>query len=245
LSWVDHRLIRRPTSADENVLLLIIKCLRTRFQRNEQNNRRRKPLFPLAPVQKTLAAALLLASLALPVSAQVRPGLNRRLALTPADTDGGGVGNADDEKANAAELAKQLQNLVAALISAPLQTNWDFGGGPNDDGFQYKLNIQPVVPISLNEDWNVISRTILPYVYQEDITGVANSESGLSDTVQSFFFSPTKPTACGSIWGAGPVFLLPTATDDQLGTEKWGAGPTAVLLKQLHGWTYGALVNHL
>ena len=144
----------------------------------------------------------------------------------------------------AAELAKNLSNPVAALISVPFQNNFDFGAGPGGDGFQYKLNIQPVIPITLNEDWNLISRTILPYVYQENIFG-KTSQSGLSDTVQSLFFSPKAATAGGWIWGAGPVLLLPTATDDLLGTEKWGAGPTAVLLKQQNGWTYGVLANHI
>ena len=144
----------------------------------------------------------------------------------------------------AAELAKKLSNPVAALISVPFQNNFDFGAGPGGDGFQYKLNIQPVIPITLNEDWNLISRTILPYVYQENIFG-KTSQSGLSDTVQSLFFSPKAATAGGWIWGAGPVLLLPTVTDDLLGTEKWGAGPTAVLLKQQNGWTYGVLANHI
>ena len=144
----------------------------------------------------------------------------------------------------AAELAKKLSNPVAALISVPIQNNFDFGAGPAGDGFQYRVNVQPVVPFTLNEDWNVISRTIVPYVYQENVLGTS-SQSGLSDTVQSLFFSPKAPTASGWIWGAGPVFLLPTATDDLLGGEKWGAGPTAVLLKQDGGWTYGALGNHL
>jgi hypothetical protein len=149
-----------------------------------------------------------------------------------------------DEQAAAAELAKKLSNPVAALISVPFQNNFDFGAGPNGDGFQYKLNVQPVIPISLSEDWNLISRTIIPYVYQENIFGTS-SQSGLSDTVQSLFFSPKAPTSGGWIWGAGPVLLIPTATDDLLGTEKWGAGPTAVLLKQQKGWTYGVLANHI
>ena len=84
----------------------------------------------------------------------------------------------------------------------------------------------------------------LPFVYQENIFGTS-SQSGLSDTVQSRFFSPKAPTSGGWIWGAGPVLLLPTATDDLLGAEKWGAGPTAVLLKQEKGWTYGVLANHI
>jgi hypothetical protein len=143
-----------------------------------------------------------------------------------------------------AELAKQLSNPVASLISVPLQSNFDFGAGPNDDGFQFKLNVQPVIPFSLSEDWNLISRTIVPIVYQENIFGTS-SQSGLSDTVQNFFFSPKAPTSGGWIWGAGPLFLLPTASDALLGTEKWGAGPTALILKQQHGWTYGALANHI
>jgi hypothetical protein len=144
----------------------------------------------------------------------------------------------------AAELAKKLSNPIAALTSVPFQNNFDFGAGPDGDGFQYKLNFQPVVPISLSEGWNVISRTIVPYVYQEDVIG-SSSQSGLSDTVQSLFFSPTAPTRSGWIWGAGPVFLIPTASDDLLGSEKFGVGPTAVVLKQEKGWTYGALANHI
>jgi hypothetical protein len=144
-----------------------------------------------------------------------------------------------------AELAKQLANPVASLISVPFQSNFDFNIGPSDDGFRYTLNIQPVVPISLNRDWNLISRTILPVIYQDDIFPGSGSQFGLGDTVQSLFFSPVKPTSGGWIWGAGPVFLLPTATDDLLGSEKWGAGPTAVALKQTGPWTIGFLGNHI
>jgi len=145
---------------------------------------------------------------------------------------------------DAAELAKQLSNPVAALISVPFQNNFEFGGGPNDDGFRYVLNFQPVIPISLNTNWNLISRTILPFISQHDLIGTS-SQSGLGDTTQSFFFSPKAPTSSGWIWGAGPVLLIPTATDDLLGTEKFGLGPTAVVLKQENGWTYGALANHI
>jgi hypothetical protein len=152
--------------------------------------------------------------------------------------------NAGDEQAKAAALVKATLNPIASLISLPLQNNFDWGAGPNDDGFQYKLNVQPVIPISLNEDWNVISRTIVPYVYQDNVIGTS-SQSGLADTVQSLFFSPVRPTARGWIWGAGPVLQLPTATDDLLGEEKWGAGPTAVVLKQEGRVTYGALVNQV
>jgi hypothetical protein len=170
----------------------------------------------------------------------------RAADANPASADAASAGGraGDDQKAKAAELAKATLNPIASLISVPLQNNFDFGGGPDGDGFQYKLNIQPVIPISLTEDWNVISRTILPYIYQENIYGTT-SQSGLSDTVQSFFLSPMKPTKGGWIWGAGPVFQLPTATDDLLGEEKWGAGPTGVVLKQQGPWTYGMLFNHI
>jgi hypothetical protein len=192
---------------------------------------------------------LLLATSALLVStawAQNESGFYRPPTLAPADatSSGGGGAGDDDAKAKAAALAKATLNPIASLISVPLQNNFDWGGGPNDDGFQYRLTVQPVIPISLSEDWNVISRTILPFVYQENIIGTS-SQSGLADTVQSLFFSPVKPTKSGWIWGAGPVLQLPTATDDLLGEEKWGAGPTGVALKQHGPWTYGLLFNHI
>jgi len=91
----------------------------------------------------------------------------------------------------------------------------------------------------------VISRTIVPVIWQDDIAGPSGSQFGIGDTTQSFFFSPKEPTAGGIIWGAGPAFLLPTATDDLLGNGKFGIGPTAVVLKQEGPWTVGALGNHI
>lgn len=146
---------------------------------------------------------------------------------------------------SAAALAKQLANPVAALISVPFQLNYDQDIGPADDGDRWLMNVQPVVPITLNEDWNLISRTILPVVSQSDIYPGAGDQSGIGDVVQSLFFSPKEPTAGGWILGAGPVFLLPTGSDDLLTTDQWAAGPTAVALKQQGPWTYGALANHL
>ncbi len=146
---------------------------------------------------------------------------------------------------SAEDLAKKLANPVASLISVPLQFNWDGNIGLDDGGERFQLNVQPVAPFSLNEKWNVISRTIVPVVSQSDIFPGAGSQTGLGDTVQSLFFSPKAATAGGWIWGVGPVFLLPTGTDRLLSTDQWAAGPTGVALKQDGPWTYGALANHL
>lgn len=145
---------------------------------------------------------------------------------------------------DARDLAKQLSNPIASLISVPLQYNFDEGLGAQDDGSRSTLNIQPVIPISLNDEWNLISRTIIPYIDQKDVTGPGESQSGYGDIVQSFFFSPKAPTESGWIWGAGPVFYIPVGSDN-FSADQWGAGVTGVALRQANGWTYGALANHI
>ncbi len=154
-------------------------------------------------------------------------------------TASGGGGKADD----AAELAKKLQNPVASLISVPLQSNWDFGIG-SANAMRYLVNVQPVIPFSLNAEWNLITRTIVPVIYAESPVEGGDSAGGLGDITQSFFFSPKEPVG-GWILAVGPVALWPTATDSALGAGKWGAGPTVLALRQEHGWTYGALANHI
>lgn len=145
---------------------------------------------------------------------------------------------------DADDLAKKLSNPVAELISVPLQYNIDFAFGP-EDGTKQTLNVQPVIPASLDDHWNLITRVILPVIYQDDVFGDSGDQFGLGDTTPSLFFSPKAPTAGGLVWAVGPVFLLPTATDDLLGSGKWGAGPTALVLWQKQGWSYGALANHV
>ena len=147
---------------------------------------------------------------------------------------------------DADELAKQLSNPVASLISVPLQLNYDDGLGPNDDGGRVLLNVQPVIPVSISKDWNMISRTIVPVIYQSGVFPGEGSQLGTGDVLQSLFFSPKAPTKSGWIWGVGPALSVPLASDDLLGSGKWSAGPTAVVLRQTQsGWTYGALVNQV
>ena len=142
-------------------------------------------------------------------------------------------------------LAKQLSNPVAALISVPLQLNWDNGLGNDGLGQKWLLNVQPVIPFTLNDQWNLISRTIVPFAAESDVIPGEPHQSGLGDTTQSFFFSPKDPVG-GWIIGAGPAMLLPTATETSLGYGKWGLGPTMVVVKQTpNGWTYGTLWNHI
>jgi len=144
-----------------------------------------------------------------------------------------------------AELAQELTNPLADLITIPIQMNFDQNIGREDDGWKLQTNIQPVYPFNLTDDWNLISRTILPVIYQEDIVPGSGSQFGLGDTTLSLFFSPKKPAAGGVIWGVGPILYFPTATDSLLGAEKWGAGPTAVALSMRGPWTLGALGNHV
>lgn len=143
------------------------------------------------------------------------------------------------------DLASQLANPLAALISLPIQANYDEGFGADGNGERWLINVQPVIPFSFNDDWNIISRTIIPLIDQSNYTDSDFNESGFGDVVQSIWASPVEPTSSGWILGAGGAFLLPTASHDVLGGGKWGAGPTAIALKQTGHWTYGGLTNHI
>ena len=149
------------------------------------------------------------------------------------------------------ELSKKLANPLASMISVPFQNNFDWGGGPDGDGFQWKMNVQPVIPVSLNDDWNLIIRTIIPVISQKDIAGTkanpSGTQTGLGDVVASAWLSPAQPSKGGWITGVGVASLIPTGTDSDnfLGGNQWGLGPTVVALKQVGKFTVGGLANHL
>ena len=174
-----------------------------------------------APV---IARAVLVMMIAWPASSQAQAG---GPATPPSGSD-------------STALAKQSQNPVSSLISVPLQGNWDFGLGDHD-ATATLLNIQPVMPFAITPSTNIILRLIVPLTSQPGSDGAR--VNGMGDIVATAFFSPAKS---GRItWGAGPVFLLPAATNNALGTEKFGIGPSVVALTQPGPWTVGLLFNHI
>jgi hypothetical protein len=146
------------------------------------------------------------------------------------------------QAADESELAKQTQNPVADLISIPFQNNMNFELEPNHR-MQNILNIQPVIPINLNKDWNLITRTIMPIIKQPDLRTTSDDTWGLGDINTSLFISPAKSE--GLTWGLGYVLEFPTGTDELLGTRRWSAGPTGVGLFMHGPWVVGLLANNL
>ena len=139
-------------------------------------------------------------------------------------------------------LQRASQNPVADMISIPLQNNFNFNVGPQDK-MQYVGNIQPVVPFHATESWNVITRTIIPFVYQPELAPGVGDVFGLSDIQFTAFLSPAKPGEF--IWGVGPILQMPSGTDDSISQGKWAAGPSAVVLRMEGHWVYGALANYI
>jgi hypothetical protein len=140
-------------------------------------------------------------------------------------------------------LAKKLQNPVGDLYSFPFQSNTNFQYGPHK-GTQEILNIQPVIPIHVNDDWNVITRTILPVVWNPSLSPIDTVPVGTGPTTFSAFLSPRNPTN-GWLWGVGPIVQIPTISDPSLGSNVWGAGPTGVLVYMNGPWVAGLLANNV
>jgi len=197
----------------------------------------------LLPPAKIGQAALIDPGLPAPIGNPSAPEIAQ--AQAPAAVGGVGAETPQQLGAEEANLAKQLANPVASLISVPFQFNYDSGIGVQENIQRANLNIQPVVPFKLSANWNLISRTILPVVNFQGAAGPETGQLNFGDTVQSLFLSPAKPGPGGVIWGVGPVALLPTATGQLSGIHQWGLGPTGVALVQRGHWTVGALANHL
>ena len=143
---------------------------------------------------------------------------------------------------DAAEIAQKLTNPLAAMISIPNQNWFDFNLGPKKDGFRYTEESQPVYPMQISRDWNLLSRTTIPAVYQQNVEG-RTTQAGLSDSTEGLFLSPVHTKSF--IWGAGPNFLVPTGTNGLLSTRKFAIGPTAVVVEHKGHTNIGLLASHV
>lgn len=192
-------------------------------------------MHPGSSISQAAALTLLLCSLAGGATAQERasePQLRVR------------AGTPNSSQADATELAKQLQNPIGNLYSFPFQSNTNFRFGPNR-GTQEILNVQPVIPIHVNDDWNIITRTILPLIWQPSMQPDADTVPfGSGPTTFSAFLSPRNPVN-GWLWGVGPVAQIPTVSDRSLGSSVWGAGITGVLVYMEGPWVAGVLANNV
>lgn len=144
----------------------------------------------------------------------------------------------------AARLAMQMRNPVADLINVAFESDFEWGIGTGSKGFRYTLSTQPVIPIALGEDWNLIVQTVVPLVHQTNVVP-GKTQDGMGDVQQSAYLSPEYLGTDDIIWGVGPTFLFPTATSDSIDGQKFALGPTAAVLRQDDVWTYGILANHL
>lgn len=140
------------------------------------------------------------------------------------------------------ELAKAAQNPIANMISLPFQNNTTLNAGAQKQALNV-LNIQPVIPVKLDDEWNLITRTILPVISQPAFSPGQDRVNGIGDMQVELFVSPGKPGKL--IWGAGPILQLPTNSNDALGTRRWGAGPAVVLLRSEGHWLYGVVANNV
>jgi len=185
-----------------------------------------------APSQRYAAAA---AALAVYLLAPARGGATN-LQEGTVSSEGGPPEQSDED------LQKAVQNPVADLISVPFQNNINYQIGPYDRASD-TLNIQPVIPAGLSERWMLVARIIVPVIYQPDTAAAEGGSSGLGDANPTFFLAPAKPGKL--VWGVGPSFLLPTATQRATGAGKWCAGGSVVVLAQPSPWTFGVLASNV
>ena len=140
------------------------------------------------------------------------------------------------------EIAKQAQNPIASLISVPIENDFNPQTGIKKDD-SYVLELKPVIPVRLSNDWTMITRTVIPVIQVPDLAPGVDGTAGVGDVQLSLFLSPAKAGAV--IWGAGPVISFPTASQEILGTKKVSVGPTVVVLRSQGHWLFGTLVQNL
>ena len=162
------------------------------------------------------------------------------LLASPLRAEQAAAPSSGNEESNT-DLAKKTQNPVADLISVPFQNNFNFNTGP-ENRTVWVLNVQPVIPIHLSDEWNLITRIVMPIINLPSLAPGIDHAFGLGDINPTFFFSPVGSEKF--IWGAGPTFTVPTASSRLLGNGKYSAGPAAVALTMQGPWVVGALVNN-
>lgn len=150
----------------------------------------------------------------------------------------------ESARAEYPELTRKLLNPLARVLSIPTSFEYLDGAGANGNGQSFAARIAPRIPFELNDDWHLISKTDLAWITQKNVIGTSEQE-GLSDLAQTLFFSPNRSLGWGVYWGIGPTFILPTATEDFVGTDKFSIGPSAAIYKQAGPWTSGVLFNHV
>jgi hypothetical protein len=146
-------------------------------------------------------------------------------------------------KEDATALAKKRQDPIGDLYTFPFQNNINFGTGPHK-GTQDVLNFQPVIPFRLDEDWKIITRTMLPFTWQTSLQPAPTVPFGTGPTTYTAYLSP-RDTTNGWLWGVGPAIQIPTTTDKSLGSNVWGGGPAGVLVYKKGPWVSGALAYNI
>lgn len=174
-----------------------------------------------------------------PINKPINKPLKTNYALSDPLPAGTGAPNNEDDPAI---LGRKLRNPVSSLARIYFDNRLDFGMASNREGYRYKMNIEPVLPIALSRNWNLIVRTRIPLISQDGIDE-SKVQAGLGDILQSFYFSPN--TTHSVFLGVGTTLLIPTATDTHLGTGKFGLGPAAVIGVQHRAWTFGLVTRHL
>ena len=161
---------------------------------------------------------------------------------TPVKAQAATEGDKNDTRT--AALAKKIENPLTRHITVPFRTDLDFGIG-SERATRVTMAVKPGIPFSLSDEWALLVRTTVPFIHAEGAVRGARDTTGLGDITQSFYLTPATVSDHGWIWGLGPFFNYPTATDDELGRKKFSLGPTAALVRQAGPWIYGAVAAHL